>query len=788
MCDIERLKDSRDIFNTPFQKERDGEVFRSLKRVCYLMITIFFMLTFCFATRFQTIWERMEFPSDTQTIFVYGAWSCGIGDINGDGYSDFLVNKCVSFYCPDTTAFNQVFLHLGKSFLSTQPDLVFAHRIESQEIGNDCFGAIPNSFNGLGDVNGDGYDDFAIVAGHAITDTMPWGDIACGGKVYIYFGSPNPDTIPDLIFKGDIQVNPPFWVGGGLASSICGADVNGDGYKDIIMGSSEYATSWNWYDRCRGRVYIYYGGPSIDTIPDVIINGGNYWAPFPARYEQLGYAIDNLGDVNGDGYEDIIVGAPSNMEYAPVAGKAYVFLGGDPMDTIPDWWYYGTNDLQCLGEIVSNAGDFNGDGYNDFMIGDYCYPSFFNAYGRVLLFYGGQKLDTIPDWQIIGIPGRTHDLGNSIDCIGDYNKDGYDDIVIGNSAYEYILTEDWFNGRILLYFGGQSPDTIPDAVYIGMSQWERGVARNLCNAGDVNGDGINEILFSTDYPPIVPYPDVYGWIRVAKITEAGLPDAIQCRGGDRYILIQWHGKFEEHTSYYQILKNTLPDTSGWHQLTTINPKNPPYYSFVDTAVEFSKPYYYWVRAYDNAGKFDHYGPYSGTAVPIMVEDFSGYQEFGGFVNLKWKIRGGDIVNYNLYRQIGNVREKIATLAPDRDKYIDVPSDTDVRYYLGIVQSSKEERLIGPIIPDGIICIAPNPFRNSVKIGVRVGKYGRYRLEIFNVLGQKIKTIFNEERQAGYYEFIWDGRDGRNQQLSAGVYYVRFETEGFKKNEKVILLR
>jgi hypothetical protein len=128
------------------------------------------------------------------------------------------------------------------------------------------------------------------------------------------------------------------------------------------------------------------------------------------------------------------------------------------------------------------------------------------------------------------------------------------------------------------------------------------------------------------------------------------------------------------------------------------------------------------------------------------------------------------------------------LAPDRDKYIDVPSDTDVRYYLGIVQSSKEERLIGPIIPDGIICIAPNPFRNSVKIGVRVGKYGRYRLEIFNVLGQKIKTIFNEERQAGYYEFIWDGRDGRNQQLSAGVYYVRFETEGYTKTEKVILLK
>ena len=57
-----------------------------------------------------------------------------------------------------------------------------------------------------------------------------------------------------------------------------------------------------------------------------------------------------------------------------------------------------------------------------------------------------------------------------------------------------------------------------------------------------------------------------------------------------------------------------------------------------------------------------------------------------------------------------------------------------------------------------------------------------------MLGQKIKTIFNEERQAGYYEFIWDGKDDRNRQLPAGVYYVRLETDGFKKNEKVILLR
>ncbi len=61
-------------------------------------------------------------------------------------------------------------------------------------------------------------------------------------------------------------------------------------------------------------------------------------------------------------------------------------------------------------------------------------------------------------------------------------------------------------------------------------------------------------------------------------------------------------------------------------------------------------------------------------------------------------------------------------------------------------------------------------------------------EIFNVLGQKIKTIFNEERQSGYYELIWDGRDDRNQQMPAGVYYVLYQMGDSKTTAKIVLLK
>ncbi len=753
------------------------------------MKTLYFLLVIscCFATRFQTVWERMEFPADSETKFIYGLYSCGIGDINKDGYADFLVNKVYGSDCVDTNRANNVFLYLGKNNLSTQPDLVYEHKTDSAAGGqHDGFGCL--YFNGLGDINGDGYDDFAIVAHNAVTDTMPWGDLAPGGKIYIYFGNSVLDTIPEMIIKGHLIYDPPYWIGDRMPSGICGADVNGDGYNDIVIGFREYSTTWNGYDQVRGRVYIYFGGTTIDTIPDVVITGGNYWAPFPARYEQLGWTIDNLGDVNGDGYEDIIVGAPNNMEREEIAGKAYVFLGGNPMDTLPDWWYYGTNRWQSLGEIVSNAGDFNGDGYNDFMIGDYMYPMPWSEFGRVLLFYGGPSLDTIPDWQLYGEFYSTHDLGNSLDCIGDYNNDGYDDIVIGNSAYEYNGSNNWFNGRILLFLGGASPDTILDGVYIGAEFYERGVARVLGNVGDVNGDGLNEIIFTTDYPPIVPYPDVYGWVRVAKITEAGLPDSIICRGGDCYCLIKWQGKYEENTSHYQILKNNKPDTLGWYRLKTINPRQPPIYTIVDTAVDFSNRYYYWVRVYDRNGKFDHYGPFHAQPSPIQVNDFTGYRELSGYVNLYWCITGGDITGFNLYQEINHIREKIATLGAERNNYAISSKDQDVCYWLGIMQSSNEERLIGPLVPDGIVRIAPNPFRNQARIGIRAGKNGIYSLKIYNVLGQYIKTLWSGEKQAGYYEIVWDGKDGHNHQMPAGVYYLVYEMGNYKTTAKLVRLK
>ena len=742
-------------------------------------ILIVLIAYFAFATRFQEIWSKMEAPQEyPETSYTFGTRNCGIGDINNDGYDDFLINRRIEGFLNgiDSTATNRVFLFLGGYPLDTIPDLEFVEYYDGVEFGG--FGLV---MNGLGDVNGDGYDDFAICAPHAVTDTMPWGEIAHGGRVFVYLGGPILDTFPDLIFQGNKRPFPPYWQGGSLASAVCGADVNGDGFNDIILGSADYSPTMNEYDQVRGRVYIYYGGSSIDTVPDLIINGGNYYAPFPARYEQLGFAIDNLGDVNGDGYDDIIVGAPNNMERGAAAGKLYVFYGGDPMDTIPDWWYYGEEFLQCLGEVVSDAGDFNGDGYKDILIEDYRYQE----NGRALVFYGGNIINTIPDWIV---QGKNYSA-SGVDCINDINGDGYDDIIISNNFYK---SYDAQVGRVLLFYGGTAPDVIPDICYTGRYGYEYNVGWNLCSAGDVDADGINEIIFGTNYPPIIPYPGVYGWVRVMKYCETALPEALSITGGDCYVIAYWHGRFEEETSHYQLLKNDIPDTVGWWQVGVITPNDTGFYKILDYDVEFSKSQYYWLKVYAKSGKYFIYGHYEAMPVPIDVKNFTAYWQLGEFVQLEWEAQGISILGYNVYRETNDIREKVNTsiISRNLNEYQDfsIVPNKKYCYWLGVLQTSQAERLIGPISPFGVVSVNPNPFRNQVKFGVRVSKWGIHSLKIFNILGQRVKTLWQDEIKEGYQEIVWDGTDDKNHKLSAGVYYCIYTMGSCKNTVKVILIK
>ena len=125
--------------------------------------------------------------------------------------------------------------------------------------------------------------------------------------------------------------------------------MNGDGYADVIVGG------YGFFD----RVYIYSGGPIMDNIPDVMM-------ATQATDDGFGKSVSTAGDVNGDGYADVIVGA---YVYSGSIGRAYIFFGGSIMDNTADVIMTGESINNNFGTSVSTAGDMNGDGYADVIVG-----------------------------------------------------------------------------------------------------------------------------------------------------------------------------------------------------------------------------------------------------------------------------------------------------------------------------------------------------------------------------------------------------------------------------------
>ena len=230
--------------------------------------------------------------------------------------------------------------------------------------------------------------------------------------------------------------------------------VNNDGYDDILVG----AWLFNNGQSNEGRVFAYYGSASgfscgggcpVDatSAADWIIEGNQ-------TNTTLGYALSSAGDVNGDDFDDVIVGAYAFDNGQNDEGMAFVYYGsatglpcgsGCPADalTTADWTVESNQANAHLGN-VNTAGDVNNDGYNDIIVAASKYTNGQTKEGMVFVFYGsasglscgsGCPVDafTSANWSAEGnqADSALGGAGGAVGSAGDVNGDGFDDILVG---------------------------------------------------------------------------------------------------------------------------------------------------------------------------------------------------------------------------------------------------------------------------------------------------------------------------------------------------------------------
>lgn len=380
------------------------------------------------------------------------------GDVNGDGWDDLLVSAWL--YSNGHINEGAAFLYYGSAQgPSATPDW-------SAEGGqhNAFFGY---GLSTAGDVNNDGYAD--VVIGAMGYDHL----MSNNGRIYVYYGSASGlSSTADVIINGDqAQAR----IGIDVADA---GDVNNDGYDDVVVGAYLYDSAL--VDE--GAVFVFHGSATgLSSVASTILTSGQSYAWF-------GKSVSTAGDIDGDGYDDIIVGAPKYDDGQSDEGRAYVFSGSvsGVLDSAV-WILNGDEANALLGFDVSWSGDNNNDGYDDIVVGAYGMDGL-ALEGRVFGFHGSSTgLSTTPDFEAAA-HGSLNALGKALAYAGDYNDDGYDDIIVGAESTNSL------SGALLIYQGSaQGLDSIPVWTYE-PNQAGAKMGFSVSYAGDVNGDGIADVV------------------------------------------------------------------------------------------------------------------------------------------------------------------------------------------------------------------------------------------------------------------------------------------------------
>ena len=431
------------------------------------------------------------------------------GDVNGDGFDDLVIGAYRADADGDSES-GESYVVFGKaSGFGSSLDLAILDGTNGFRLdGIDAYDRSGRSVASAGDVNGDGFGDLIIGAPGADPD----GDLFAG-ETYVVFGKAN--GFASSINLGALDGANGFRLDGAQLGSLSGTavasagDVNGDGFADLIIGafvSFSYASAG----------YVVFGQASgfASSVDLGGLDGANgFRIDCVNGSDQAGYSVASAGDVNGDGFDDLIVGVPyADPDGDSYAGESYVIFGKaggfassldlGALDGSNGFRFDGIDAGDGSGRSVASAGDVNGDGFDDLIIGSggfYATGDSYLVFGKTSGFASSLSLGALDGANGFRLDGIDVGYSISVASAGDVNGDGFDDLIVGGGSYGGFFFQ---TGESYVVFG--KADGFASSLALSALDGTNGFrlvgtpgdqsGYSVASAGDLNGDGFDDLV------------------------------------------------------------------------------------------------------------------------------------------------------------------------------------------------------------------------------------------------------------------------------------------------------